>query len=90
MQAKLQQLAKNVRTSGSKVAMVKSTVVVVLRDMIMPIDQKLPPYRDIFMSNFCKTFETARKPQGLEGTPFEECFQVLKHVNIVLHLHDSV
>lgn len=86
MQAKLQQLSKNVRTSGSEVPMVKSTVVVVLRDVVMPIDQKLPPYREIFMRNFRKTFETARKPQGLEGTSFEECFQVLKHVSIVRHL----
>ncbi len=80
MQAKLQQLVKSVTTSGATRPMVKSTLVLVLRDVPMPVDKCLPPLREKFTANFCKTFQKAKKPQGLGSPSFDDCFQAISSV----------
>jgi len=75
LQAKLQQLAKTVRTAGSEIKMVKSTLLVVLRDMMMPLEKDLPPFQTSFMKNLRTTFEKAKKPKELDSPSFDDCFQ---------------
>ena len=76
LQAKLQQLARTLRTSRSNVTVVKSTILVVLRDMMMPVEQKLPAYQEIFLRNLRSTFDRATKPKELQSPSFDDCFQV--------------
>lgn len=80
MQVELQQLVKSVTTSGATRPMVKSTLVLVLRDVPMPVDKCLPPLREKFTANFCKTFQKAKKPQGLGSPSFDDCFQAISSV----------
>ena len=55
--------------------MVKSTLVLVLRDVPMPVDKSLPPLREKFIANFRKTFQKAKKPKLREAPSFDDCFQ---------------
>ena len=76
LQAKLQQLARTVRSSGSNAPMVQSTLVIVFRDVMAPIESNLPRFRDIYLKNLRSTFERATKPKELRSPTFDECFQV--------------
>ncbi len=74
MQAKLQQMVKSAQAGST--SMIKSTLVVVLRDMPLPIERELPPYANKYMDSLHKTWEQAHKPRELNSPQFDDCFKV--------------